>query len=109
MCNQNPRRRTENILKYNGAFDKSVIRPLGRNIVFNELRDNDIKIVFDKYRYFSELYKANIDINSKNDEIERISNEKNFYYDKLQSIYNSKRFKFVDRCVNLINKLRFKK
>lgn len=113
----------ENITKYNTAFVNCVSKPLERNIIFNELKNNDIKIVYDKYKYVNEcdnlknqIYDYINKLNAKQEEIQEIQkmqhilfDEKEKYFNELQSVYNSKRFKIVDKIFNLINRLRFKK
>ena len=101
----------ENIIKYNPSFVKSVVRPLERNIIFDELRNNNIDVVSDKYKLIKELkiVKENLE-KERNDnclELQRLSGENTRYYEQLQSIYNSKRFKITDKIFNAINKLLF--
>ncbi len=103
----------EDIIKYNGAFLDSVSKPLERNIVFNELQNNDIKIIYDRCKYLKECNELRDKLEDvvKNDQkmIQQLESDKKNYYQQLQSVYNSKRFKIVDRIFNLINRLRFKK
>ena len=103
----------DDIIKYNGAFSDSVSKPLERNIVFNELQNNDIKIIYDRCKYLKECNELRDKLEDvvKNDQkmIQQLESDKKNYYQQLQSVYNSKRFKIVDRIFNLINRLRFKK
>lgn len=103
----------EDIIKYNGAFLDSVSKPLERNIIFNELQNNDIKIIYDRCKYLKECNELRDKLEDvvKNDQkmIQQLESDKKNYYQQLQSVYNSKRFKIVDRIFNLINRLRFKK
>lgn len=101
----------EDIVKYNTSFIESVVKPLERNKIFDELRNNNIDVVSDKYRLIKELkiVKENLE-KEKNDnylELQRLSGENTRYYEQLQSIYNSKRFKITDKIFNSINKLLF--
>lgn len=103
----------DDIVKYNSAFTNSVSKPFERNVIFNELHDNDIKIIYDKYKCLNEcnnLRKQLDEINDVNQqEKQQLLSEKINYYEQLQSIYNSKRFKLVDNVFNTINRIRMGK
>ena len=101
----------EDIIKYNPSLIKSVSMPLERNIIFDDLRNNSIDVVSDKYRLIKELNTLKDDLEKEKSisylELQKLSSEKNNYYEQLQSIYNSKRFKITDKFFNAINKLLF--
>ena len=103
----------EDIIKFNGAFYNSVLRPMERNIVFDELKGSNIKIICDKYKCSNEVD----ELKSKIDEMynyyqfknQQLLSERDYYSHQLQLVYGSKRFKIIDKIFNLINRFRIKK
>lgn len=101
----------DDIIKYNPSFVDSTSKPLERNKIFDELRNTNINVISDKYKLIKELkiVKENLE-KEKNDnylELQRLSRENSRYFEQLQSIYNSKRFKMTDKIFNAINKVLF--
>lgn len=101
----------DDIATYNPSLVSSVERPLERNIIFNELKNNDINIVFNMYKSLNECndLRKRIDEINELDQTEKqqLLSEKITYYEQLQSIYNSRRFKLINKIFNAMNKLQF--
>lgn len=107
----------DEIIKYNGAFVQSVLKPLYRNLIFRDLEYNSLKTIYDKCKNDIKIK----DLNEKNStlqdrinnsidksEFQKILEENNKIYVELNNIYNSKRYKIVDKVLNKINRLRGK-
>lgn len=92
-----------NIVKYNPSFLESVKKPNYRCKIFNDLKDNTLSLIYQSCKF-----KINTKYNEKeiNQDKENLINENKNLNQKLQMIYNSKRFKFIDKLGNLINKLK---
>ena len=89
------------IIKYNPSLVSSSERPILRDKIFIDLEHNTLSMVYDNCKLQKEL--------EKREEIEKIKSEKNALQEQLNQIYNSKRFKMVDKLGNMINKIRKKK
>lgn len=90
----------QNIVKYNPSLIESAKRPIERNRIFNDIENNELKILSNlcMCKIKSENYDKNSQLVSKNKELN----------DKLNQIYNSKRFKLIDKVGNIWNKIRHK-
>lgn len=86
-----------NIIKYNPSLIESVKRPLERNQVFNDLENNELKIVSDLSNYKI--------ISSDNNEKEMLISRNKELEEQIKQIYNSKRFKIIDKVGNILNKI----
>lgn len=90
----------QNIVKYNPSLIESVRRPLERSKIFNDIENNELKILSRICTYT---------IKSKNDnEIDNLLSKNRELSDHLNQIYNSKRFKLIDKLGNIWNKIRHK-
>lgn len=89
------------IIKYNPSLVLSSKRPILRDKIFIDLEHNTLSMVYNNCKLQKEL--------EKREEIEKIKSEKNALQEQLNQIYNSKRFKMVDKLGNMINKIRKKK
>ena len=95
----------EDVEKYNPLFIRSINRPLVRNISLLDIDDKDFTDVSSKLKntiMLKDYEKLQRESNNLRLEIDRLTNE-------LDSIYNSKRWKVVDKSVNTINKIIGKK
>ena len=87
----------QNITKYNPSLIESVKRPLERSKIFNDIENNELKIL-------SKL--CNYKIKTKNeDKNKQLASKNKELTDKLNQIYNSKRFKLIDKLGNIWNKI----
>ena len=90
----------QNIVKYNPSLIESVRRPLERSKIFNDIENNELKILSRICTYT---------IKSKNDnEIDNLLSKNRELSDHLNQIYDSKRFKLIDKLGNIWNKIRHK-
>ncbi len=87
----------QNIIKYNPAIIESVERPLERSRIFNDIENNELSIV-------SQLYNSKVESN-KEIEITNLLNQNEELLNKLNKVYNSKRFKMIDKLGNIWNKI----
>lgn len=88
----------ESIVKYNEAFIKSMEKPKERIVIPNELEKNTLQELKEKY-----TLKDNA-INKE--EMDKIKAEKEQLAQELTNVYNSKRFKIVNKIGNALNKVR---
>lgn len=88
----------QNIIKYNPSLIGSVKRPLERSKIFNDLENNELSILstLSNYTIKPDNKKEINDLQNKNEELE----------ERLNKIYNSKRFKMIDKLGNMWNKIR---
>lgn len=91
----------EEIIKYNPSLIESSKRPILRDKIFIDLEYNTLNIISKYCKLQKELEKPN--------EIEKVKREKIELQEKLNQIYNSKRFKMIDKLGNMVNKIRRKK
>lgn len=87
----------DDISKYNSSLIESPKRPLERSIIFNDIEENTFSILDKVYKQDKEkglrekiIYLAERNESLKND---------------IDNIYNSKRFKFIDKIGNIMNKI----
>ena len=96
----------DDIIKYNPSLMRSLKRPLKRNIISDYFEKYDFVTALDEIKKQFELeeYKKTIkDIESRN---ASLSIENIGLANKLNNIYNSKRWKLIDKAINILNKIR---
>lgn len=96
----------DDIIKYNPLLMRSLKRPLKRNIISDYFEKYDFVTALDEIKKQFELeeYKKTIkDIESRN---ASLSIENIELANKLNNIYNSKRWKLIDKAINILNKIR---
>ncbi len=96
----------EDIIKYNSTLINSVDKPKERILALKEVQENNFDLVYKIYKKNyenKELLDENKSLKAKIEELAEQSDNLNL---RITQIYNSKRWKFVDKLFNLINKLR---
>lgn len=96
----------DDIIKYNPSIMQSLKRPLKRNIILDYFEKYDFVTALDeiKKQFELEKYKKTIkDIESRN---ASLSIENIELANKLNNSYNSKRWKLIDKAINILNKIR---
>lgn len=101
------------IMKYNWPFEKSVNKPMYRNKIFKIIEKNSLDFIYQNIKLTSIMGDG---INSNNSNLDSIESnikelkQRNIELEnELNKIYGSRRFKFVDKIGNTINKIRRKK
>lgn len=89
----------DDFIKYNSSFAESPKRPLLRNRAFIDIKSNELSLVAENYS--QKLKEA--ELNS--DKARNLESENLRLQEQLKQIYNSKRFKMVDRLGNMVNKI----
>ena len=91
----------EDIKKYNPSFYVSSERPLLRNISLMSIDELPFNVITEtlKGKIILEEYKKS------QQELDNLRLENTNLFNKLNSIYNSKRWKFVDKSVNTLKKI----
>lgn len=87
-----------NIIKYNPAVIESVKRPPERSKIYNDIENNELRILSTLCNYKK--------IRDDNHEKERLLNKNQKLEMQLNQIYNSKRFKIINKIGNILNKIR---
>lgn len=87
----------DDISKYNSALIESPKRPLERSIIFNDIEENAFSILDKVYKHEKEkdLREKVIYLTERNESLKT----------DIDNIYNSKRFKFIDKIGNIKNRL----
>jgi len=94
----------EDIIKYNPSLIKVLELPLNRKILLQDIKDYGIEITNLKYK--NELLEKEL---QKQRELNNLIREENQYIMKeIDNIRNSKRWKLIDRPLNVINRIRKK-
>lgn len=96
----------DDIIKYNPSLIRPLKRPLKRNIISDYFEKYDFVTALDEIKKQLELeeYKKTIkDLESRN---ASLSIENIELANKLNNIYNSKRWKLIDKTINVLNKIR---
>lgn len=90
----------EEITKYNPSLVTSMERPNIRNTIFNDIENNELSLLSKLCQYKSQA--------EDKSELQRLTSQNIELNEKLNQIYNSKRFKMVDKLGNMMNKIRRK-
>ena len=87
----------DDISKYNLALAESLKRPPERSIIFNDIKENNLTMLNKVYnqKNDSDLREKVIYLTEKNESLKT----------DIDNIYNSKRFKFIDKIGNIKNRI----
>lgn len=91
----------KNIEKYNSALSESVKRPNERNIIFADIKENSLKLLEQAYNTQK--------LELTNEKVILLSQKVQSAEQELTNIYNSKRYKFINKLANIKNKLDIRK
>ena len=94
----------ENTHIYNPSLYESSDRPIERNYLFQDLY-KDFKLMSDKYFYKAQTKKYLKEVKTKEEEINKLSDENRVLHNRLVEIYNSRRWKVTESTANTINRL----
>lgn len=86
----------EDIIKANESFLKSMEKPIERNVIFKDLEDNTFDLIAKNFKKQEKNPKEAIVL---------LTEQKNQAELALQQVYNSKRFRMIDKIGNLKNKI----
>lgn len=89
----------QDFIKYNSPLETSVLEPQERLLALKEITENKFAFVYNNYKRVYE----NKDLQAK---IRELTTEQEYLSLRLNEIVNSKRWRFVDKLFNILNKFR---
>ncbi len=99
----------EDIVKYNPALIKAIDVKVERPVIFKSLDNNSFKCVYENYKNNKDLKvleeKLRTQINIDKEKIDGLILENTQLSNRLNSVLNSRRYKFIDKSANVINKV----
>ena len=103
----------DDIVKYNPSSKYPANYKGPRSFIFEKADKNEIDVLVDYYINVEQNQNNDImlreeaekEINKRDEEIKKLAIENKKIFDELQGIYNSKRWKFIDKIGNFINRV----
>jgi len=94
----------ENVISGNSLLDSSAVMPVGRNVAFNDLKNNTFELVSKSFKLADESLKLNDEIDKMKKDMVSIANDLEVSYQERQAIVNSKGWRALEKIRRIIRR-----